>query len=98
MYLCIVSLFGREAPSIQRFRVRRCLYTANSGNSNFSDIKAEDDAPAFNFDETICEDMWTGSGKRTFACLVTATGRTVRHSPTPTIFDVAPIELAQRRS
>jgi hypothetical protein len=67
-------------------------------NSNFSDIKAEDDAPAFNFDETICEDMWTGSGKRTFACLVTATGRTVRHSPTPTIFDVAPIELAQRRS
>jgi hypothetical protein len=31
MYLCIVSFFGRETPSIQESRVRRCLYTANSG-------------------------------------------------------------------
>ena len=31
MYLCILSFFGRETPSIQEFRVRRCLYTANSG-------------------------------------------------------------------
>jgi predicted ATPase len=31
MYLWILSLFGREMPSTQGFRVRRCLYTANSG-------------------------------------------------------------------
>lgn len=39
MYLCILSLFGRETPSIQEFRVRRCLYTANSGLAH--GIKAE---------------------------------------------------------
>src|SRR5499433_3841179 len=33
MYLCLLSLFGKEMPSIQEFRVRRCLCTANSGKS-----------------------------------------------------------------
>ena len=33
MSLCMVSFVGREAPSIQGVRVRRCLYTANSGLS-----------------------------------------------------------------
>src|SRR4051794_13395132 len=33
MYLCILSFFERETPSIQGARVRRCLYTANSGMS-----------------------------------------------------------------
>src|SRR4029434_3593396 len=33
MYLCILSFFGREMPSIQGSRVQRCLYTANSGQS-----------------------------------------------------------------
>ena len=31
MYLCILSLCGKETPSIQEFRVRRYLCTANSG-------------------------------------------------------------------
>src|SRR5215510_533290 len=31
MYLWILSLLGKETPSIQGFRVRRCLCTANSG-------------------------------------------------------------------
>src|SRR4030095_10104665 len=34
MYLCILSFFGREMPSIQGSRVQRCLYTANSGETN----------------------------------------------------------------
>ena len=33
MYLCILSFCGKEMPSIQEFRVRRCLCTANSGKS-----------------------------------------------------------------
>ena len=35
MYLCIWSLFQREAPSIQGFHVRKCLYTANSGQGTY---------------------------------------------------------------
>src|SRR5262247_3687818 len=31
MYLCLLSLCGRKTPSIQGSRLRRCLYTANSG-------------------------------------------------------------------
>src|SRR5215470_7667772 len=31
MCLCLLSLFGRETPSIQGVCVRRCLHTANSG-------------------------------------------------------------------
>src|SRR5215467_13258758 len=31
MYLCIVSFFGRKTPSLQGSRIRRCLYTANTG-------------------------------------------------------------------
>jgi hypothetical protein len=84
--------------AIQHFllQLEQAHLIANSISS--SQIEARDDAPDFNFNETICKDMWTGSEKRAFACLVTGTGRTVRHSPTPAIFDVAPIELAQRRS
>src|SRR5215510_15317590 len=33
MYLCILSLCGKETPSIQEFRVRRYLCTANSGKT-----------------------------------------------------------------
>jgi hypothetical protein len=39
MYLWIWSLFWRETPSIQGFRVRRCLYTANSGYEYASNVK-----------------------------------------------------------
>src|SRR5262249_47283150 len=38
MYLCIVSLLGKETPSIQGVRVRRCLCTANSGRSISSSV------------------------------------------------------------
>jgi hypothetical protein len=34
MYLCIWSLFKGKPPPIQGFRVRRCLYAANSGQPN----------------------------------------------------------------
>src|SRR6476619_1023791 len=35
MCLCILSHCGKETPSIQGFRVRRCLCTANSGLTTF---------------------------------------------------------------
>src|SRR4029450_8625278 len=40
MYLCILSFFGREMPSIQGSRVQRCLYTANSGLNKLNDVIA----------------------------------------------------------
>jgi hypothetical protein len=44
MCLCILSLFGKETPSIQEFRVRRCLCTANSGQCA-PDFDDSDDEP-----------------------------------------------------
>jgi transposase len=41
MYLCILSLGGKEMPSIQEFRVRRCLCTANSGQAVRNVVKGQ---------------------------------------------------------